>query len=96
MKRTGAINIKDLIQQAITENKLSDGIDEVRVKSIWKEVTGTYVTNATTEITIHESKLYVSINSSIIRSELLLIRKELVKRINQKIGRRFINEIIIR
>ncbi len=96
MKRTGAINIKDLIQQAFDEQKLNDGLDVVKVKSLWKDVTGTYVANATTDIDVHASKLYVSINSSIIRSELMLIRSELVRRINQNIGRHFINEIIIR
>ncbi|PLX06191.1 MAG: DUF721 domain-containing protein [Marinilabiliales bacterium] len=96
MKRTGAISIKDLVQQAIDENKLNDGLDKVRVKSLWKEVCGTYVANATTDIQINSSRLFVSVNSSIIRSELLLIRSELVKRLNKNLGREFIKEIIIR
>ena len=96
MKRQGAINIKDLIKQSINENRLNDGLDKVRVKAMWEEVTGTYISNATTDIYIHTSKLFVSINSSIIRSELMMIRGELVNRINKNLGRRFINEIIIR
>ncbi len=96
MKRQGAINIKELLKQAIDQNRLKDGLDEVKVKSIWKEITGTYISNATTDIYIHTSKLFVSVNSSIIRSELMLIKGELIKRINNNIGRQFINEIVIR
>ena len=96
MKRTWERSIRDLIQQSFNENKLNDGLDKVRVKSIWKEVCGTYIANATTDIYIDSSKLFVSVNSSIIRSELSLIRSELVKRINTNLGRKFINEIILR
>ncbi|MBN2778420.1 MAG: DUF721 domain-containing protein [Bacteroidales bacterium] len=96
MRRSNTESIRDLIQQAIKDNNLSDGLDEVRVKTIWKDLTGIHVTRATTEISVHTSKLFVRVNSSIIRSELMLIRSELVKRINKELGRNFISEIVIR
>lgn len=96
MRRSETIKISELIKQSISVNKLGDGIDKVRVKTIWKDLTGDFVTNATTDIYFDKGKLYVSINSSIIRSEIMLIRSELVKRINKELGRSFINEIIVR
>lgn len=96
MRRSETVKLSELIKQSISANKLGDGIDKVRVKEIWKDLTGEFVTNATTDIYYDKGKLYVSINSSIIRSELLIIRSELVKRINSKLGRNFINEIIVR
>ncbi len=96
MKRIGSQSIKNLVRQAILENNLKDGLDKVRVKAIWKDICGHYISNATTNIYVDNSKLFVSVNSSIIRNELLLIKSELIKRINKEIGRTFINEIIIR
>ncbi len=96
MRRSNTESISDLIKKAIDENNLNDGLDKVRVKTIWKDVTGTYISNATTEINVYSSKLFVKISSSIIRSELMLIRSELVKRINKELGRDFITEIVVR
>ena len=96
MRRSNTEPLSDLIKKAIKDNNLSDGIDKVRVKTIWKDVTGTYISNATTEIYVYSSKLFIKVSSSIIRSEIMLIRTELVKRINNELGREFITEIVIR
>ena len=61
MRRTGAKNIKDLISQAISENRLNDGLDKVRVKKMWEDVTGKHIANATSDIYVSSSKLFVSI-----------------------------------
>jgi hypothetical protein len=96
MRRSETLKLGELIKQSITANKLDDGLDKVRVKEIWFEVAGSYAVKATTDVYAENGKLYVSLNSSIIRSEIMLIRSELVKRINQQLGRRFINEIVVR
>ncbi|MDD2636789.1 MAG: DUF721 domain-containing protein [Bacteroidales bacterium] len=96
MRRSNTESISDLIKKAIADNNLNDGLDKVRIKTIWKDVTGTHIANATTEINVYSSKLFVKISSSIIRSELMLIRSELVKRINKELGREFITEIVVR
>ncbi len=96
MRRSETIKLSDLIKQTISDNKLEDGIDKVRVKTIWKEVAGVHISNATTDISVNKSSLFISINSSIIRSEVMLIRSELIRRINRELGRRFITEIIVR
>lgn len=96
MERVGAKSIKELIEQSIEKNNLNDGIDKVRVKKIWAQLTGEYIANSTSNIYVYDSKLFVSVNSSIIRNEILLIKSELKKRINKEIGRDFIKEIIVR
>ncbi len=96
MKRTGIIQIDELITEIIDKNKLNDGLDKVRVKEIWSNVVGVYIARCTTEINIYGNKLVVSVNSSIVRNELQIIKSEIVKRINKDLHREFINEIILR
>jgi hypothetical protein len=96
MRRSETVKLSELIKKSIQANKLEDGIDRVRIKSLWLEVAGYHINKATTELKVSKSVLYVSMNSSILRSELLLIRSELVKRINKELGRTFISEIVVR
>ncbi|HOZ30531.1 MAG TPA: DUF721 domain-containing protein, partial [Bacteroidales bacterium] len=90
MRRSETEKLSEILKKAIQDNKLSDGIDKVRFKSLWLEFAGYHISKATTELYVSKSVLYVSLNSSILRSELLLIRSELVKKINKELGRKFI------
>jgi len=96
MRRSETEKLSDIIKKAVQINKLTDGIDKVRIKSLWREIAGHHIYKATTELYVSRSILYVSLNSSILRSELLLIRSELVKRINEELGRKFITSIVVR
>ena len=96
MRRSETVKLSELIKKSIQANKLDDGIDKVRIKSLWREIAGYHISKATTELNISKSVLYVSLNSSILRSELMMIRSELVKRINKELGRKFISEIVVR
>ncbi|NLB85952.1 MAG: DUF721 domain-containing protein, partial [Bacteroidales bacterium] len=93
---SGIISLGELVKQCIKNNNLQDGLDIDRLKNIWAEETGEHIARLTKEIVFDKGKLYVSISSSIVRSEVLLIRAELQKRINAKLGRFFVKEIIVR
>ena len=97
MRRSEILPISDLVKLCIKQNaKLEDGIDNVKIKSVWNSVAGRHIGNATKEIFVSGKSLIVSVNSSILRGEILLIRSELVRRINKEIGRNYITEIVLR
>jgi len=96
MRRSETVKLSELVKQSIEANNLQDGIDKVRIKSVWKVVAGFHISKATTELEIVNSTLYVSLNSSILRSEVMLIKSELVHKLNAEIGRKFISEIVVR
>jgi hypothetical protein len=96
MKHTNTTPISDLLRQFIKENKLENGIDNVRIKEIWSDITGVYISKATTQIYVSNQSLFVSVNSSILRNEIMLIKSQLVQKINEQLGRQYIKEIILR
>lgn len=96
MRRTNTSHLSEILNEFIKTNKLEDGIDNARINGIWEDVTGTYIAKSTKNIYVKNNELFVSINSSIIRNEIILIKSELVKRMNKKIGREFIKNIIVR
>lgn len=95
MRRTNTAPLSEILRDFITKNKLEDGIDNVKINNIWEDVTGKYIANSTKNMYVHRNKLFVNIQSPILRNEIMIIKSELVKRINNKIGRKYIDEIII-
>ena len=97
MKRQGNEQVGSLLSALIAANpKLAENYCKHKVKSQWRDISGEYVANATESISFEGRKMFVSVKSSIIRSEMLQIRRQLVCRINQTAGANIIDELIVR
>ncbi len=97
MKRQGEKPIGSLLAQVLATNpSLREGYCKQKIKSSWGEISGEYVANATEEIKFEGRKMIVKLKSSIIRSEIMMIRSQLAYRINQFVGVNCIDEIIVR
>ena len=69
---------------------------EARVQRLWGELFGLTVAEATSNIYVKNRVLYVFMTSSVIRSELLSIRKQMVTTLNEHAGADVIDDIVIR
>lgn len=97
MKRQGNEQVGSLLSAVIASNpKLAEGYRKYKIKSQWRDISGEYVANATEDISFEGRKMFVKVKSSIIRSEMLQIRRQLVYRINQTVGANIIDELIVR
>lgn len=97
MKRKNAQAIGEVLQDFFEENKiLRERLNETRIEQAWSEVLGPMVMQYTRSIYVKNRILYVSLSSSVLRSELTLCRERLVKSLNDHAGAQAINDIIIR
>ena len=62
----------------------------------WEEIVGKAISSRTTKIYIKDHILYVHLNSSVVRNELLMLREALREKLNQKAGSEVIKEIVLR
>jgi hypothetical protein len=65
---------------------LSDQINQARIKLQWKNTMGPVIAAKTTQLSIKNKVLYVSLSSPALRKELLYQREKLVKSLNQSVG----------
>ena len=97
MDRQGNEQVSSLISAVIASNpRLAENYRKHKVKSQWCDISGEYVANATESISFEGRKMFVKVKSSIIRSEMLQIRRQLIYRINQTAGANIIDELIVR
>ena len=74
---------------------LGDAIREFVMRA-WGEILGPMVAQYTRNIYVKDKVLYVSLTSSVLRSELVLCRERLVKSLNDYAGSEVIQDIVIR
>jgi chromosome condensin MukBEF MukE localization factor len=74
--------------------RLKNKLDETSVIALWPEIMGKAVANRTTQIYIAQKKLFVRIESSVIKNDLLMIRTGIMQTMNERAGSEVITEIV--
>lgn len=97
MKRKNTQTIGEVIRDFFEDNtELYEKMMEIRVQRAWGEVLGPMVMQYTRNIYVKDHVMYVSLTSSVLRSELTLCRERLVKSLNQYCGSAVIRDLVIR
>jgi hypothetical protein len=96
MRRSKTISLAEAIRDYITEMKLDGKLSEVTVINSWEEIVGKAISSRTTRIYIKDHILYVHLNSSVVRNELLMLREVLKEKLNGKAGSEVVREIVLR
>jgi predicted nucleic acid-binding Zn ribbon protein len=85
-----------LLDQFVKSNKLERGLAEYRLIKSWNELLGVTVAKKTRKLEIRRRTLFVTLYSSVVRSELEMIKDTLIKRLNEAAGMHVIDEIVLR
>lgn len=96
MRRNEAEQIGDMIRKFFRQNGLESPLNEYRLVEAWKEVVGPTITRYTSNLYIKNQILYVHLNSSVLRQELMMGREMLVRNLNNHVGAQVIVNIIFR
>jgi predicted nucleic acid-binding Zn ribbon protein len=94
MKRHDAVPVNQMMDAYFEAMGLSDQINQARIKLQWKNTMGPVIAAKTTQLSIKNKVLYVSLSSPALRKELLYQREKLVKSLNQSVGTTVIEDIV--
>lgn len=87
--------LKDILADILQKPQLNRGINESRALDAWGKVLGPSVARITTKLYIRNGVLFVCLNSSIIRSELLMHKEQIIASINAEVGAKTVRDIIL-
>jgi predicted nucleic acid-binding Zn ribbon protein len=96
MRRSKTISLAEAIKDYINEMNFGEKLNEAGVLNSWEEVVGKAISSRTTKIYIKDHVLFVHLNSSVVRSELLMLRETLRQKLNEKAGSEVIKDIVFR
>ena len=96
MRRSKTISLAEAIKDYINEMKLGGKLSEAGIINSWEEIVGKAISSHTTRIYIKDHVLYVHLNSSVVRNELLMLREVLKEKLNEKAGAEIVKEIVLR
>ncbi len=96
MRRSNTQTIGEALRDYIKEMKMERRLKEVDIVQSWEEVLGKTISRYTRNIFISKGVLYVEISSSVVKNELLMMRGEIRKRLNEKAGEEIVLKIVFK
>ncbi len=96
MRKKNTELLSDVIRQVLREQHLDQPLNEKRLVDAWPLVLGKNIVQYTSDLSIKNRVLYVSLTSSVLRHDLFLSREEIKKSLNKQVGAEVIVDIIFR
>ena len=96
MRKKNTQKLDEVIKEYLKALKIDDKLKEVELIRSWDDVVGKTIARSTKKIFINNRRLFVYLNSSVIRNELFMLREGLKKALNDKVGESIIDEIILK
>jgi predicted nucleic acid-binding Zn ribbon protein len=96
MRRSKTISLAEAMKDYIREMNLEGKLQELSLINSWEETVGKAISTRTTKVYIKDHILYVHLNSSVVRNELLMLRETLKDKLNEKAGSEVIREIVLK
>lgn len=88
--------IADVLHQFLQKNHIDYNPYETKVKGLFYQITGDYIAQFVTNVHIFKNILYVRVCSPAVKVELLMVSDALKNQINNQVGHKAINKIIVK
>lgn len=96
MKKDYDHTLKEVMEELLKAYKWEEKLDVVKLKKSWDSIVGKIIAKHTTHLDVRNRVLYVKLDSSVIRNELLLARSKIVDAINKEMGYKMVDELALR
>lgn len=96
MRRSKTETLGEVIQRLLKAYGLEQKLNESRIYEVWPQVVGEAIATRTKRLAIVNRVLFVYLNSSVVRAELLMIKDTLPQALNRMVGIDIIEEVVIR
>ena len=68
----------------------------LQIEDAWEKIMGKTVARYTDKIEIHGTALYINTSVAPLRQELLYQKEKIIERVNEVLGEKIVNEVVIK
>ncbi|SHE37574.1 Protein of unknown function [Mariniphaga anaerophila] len=96
MRKSNTQSISAVLREYVSAMKFDRKLKEVDVVQSWETLLGKTIASYTRNIFLSKQVLYVEISSSVVKSELVMMREEIRRRLNEHAGEEIVKKIVLK
>lgn len=96
MKKSRTNTLNSAFKLFLKVNGLETKYKEAMLINSWEKAVGGFINKNTKKMFIKNRILFVYISSSVVRNELQMVKTALISKLNQGVGERIIDDIVLR
>lgn len=93
--RMGEYSLGDAIRHFLKHSRLNGSVQALQIDDIWEQIMGKTVKRYTNSIKIYGRKLYITTSVAPLKQELIYQKDSIIQRVNEALGEKAIDEVII-
>ena len=91
----GQYSMKEAMKQFLDASRIKGGIQALQIGDVWEEIMGKTVARYTDNLQIIGDKLIVTTHVAPLKNELIYQKDKIRQRVNEALGQKVVNEVII-
>jgi G:T/U-mismatch repair DNA glycosylase len=92
----GQYSMQQALQQFIQKSKNKQAFQAIQIEAVWETLMGKTVARYTDKIQIQGTKLFITTSVAPLKQELSYQKRQIIERVNEVLGDRVIDEVVIR
>lgn len=91
----GEYSLGKAIQQFLNQSRIKGDIQAMQIHDVWEQIMGKTIARYTDKLQIFGDKLYITTHVAPLKQELIYQKEKIIQLVNEALGQRVINEVII-
>ncbi len=92
----GQYSIGDAIRQFLAQSRIKGSIQALQVEDVWESVMGKTIARYTDSLKVIDRTLFITTHVAPLKQELVYQKDKIRQRVNEALGERVIDEIVIK
>ena len=91
----GEYSIGEALKQFLQGSRIKGGIQALQIEDAWEQIMGKTIARYTDKLQIFGDKLIITTNVAPLKQELMYQKEKIKQRVNEALGQKVINEVVI-
>ncbi|MGH2648684.1 MAG: DUF721 domain-containing protein [Ginsengibacter sp.] len=89
-------SIGEALKDFLKKSRLRRGVQALQIEDAWEKIMGKTIARYTDKIEIINSTLFISSAVAPLKNELLYQKEKIIERVNEELGEKVINEVVVK
>ena len=90
------LSMQDAIKLFLKQSNLKNGMQALQIDDVWEQIMGKTIAKYTDKIQIINKTLFISSTVAQLKHELLYQKEKIIERVNEALGEKVINDVVIK